>query len=231
MIVFSCSLSSDDSDNDSSSDSDGEDSSPENIDDPFATISNQPDAEGKTAEERKEEKKRRKAKKKKKKHRYREVEDDDLADATQLYDCVVCKDQFGSQKKLEVHVLRAHPGEKPYKCPLCGLGLTRMTTYKEHMNTHTVVAVFFWTINIHFNFILLYSRAKNRLNAICATKSFRTANHYNATENDTIKTSPNNVICAKQFSSIGTTIKSTRLFAGRRPQTRKHTSVLSVARV
>jgi hypothetical protein len=55
-----------------------------------------------------------------------------------IYDCPICKLRFSSQKKIEVHVSQAHPGAKPYKCPICALGLTRMTTFKEHMNMHTV---------------------------------------------------------------------------------------------
>jgi DNA-directed RNA polymerase subunit RPC12/RpoP len=54
------------------------------------------------------------------------------------YDCHVCKKKFSSQKKLEGHVKKAHPGTKPYRCLICDTSLTRMTSYKEHMNIHTV---------------------------------------------------------------------------------------------
>jgi Zinc finger, C2H2 type len=136
---------------------------------------------------------------------FREPETENVK-AKESYDCHVCKRNFSSQKKLEGHVKKAHPGAKPYRCLICDTSLTRMTSFKEHMNIHTVSS------GSKQNSVLLswnayISRVKNHTNVPYATKPSPQVNPFTDIKRNTSNQPKESVSTAKPSLRPGMILK------------------------
>jgi len=53
-----------------------------------------------------------------------------------MNNCNICKFEATSKRKLNLHILNTHPGEKPYKCTLCEFRAPMKPLLNEHRKTH-----------------------------------------------------------------------------------------------
>jgi uncharacterized Zn-finger protein len=83
--------------------------------------------------------------------------------------CRLCRDEFYTEEQYLIHKTRCkvkakqtngksadgkkpkqQAGERPFICTVCGMGLSRLTSLNEHMNTHTVSVVLIFVYS-HLN--------------------------------------------------------------------------------
>ena len=66
------------------------------------------------------------------------VEHSDQTRSNRKHKCPLCSKGFPSRYKLERHI-RAHTGEKPFVCNVCGAGFSQNCHLKSHSLTHMSV--------------------------------------------------------------------------------------------
>jgi len=67
-----------------------------------------------------------------------EVSSNTSTEKPKIFSCSICKERFSSRGEISGHSRRVHGNAKPFKCPYCDAGFTRIGTLNMHLKKHTL---------------------------------------------------------------------------------------------